>query len=599
MKLRRNSMLIASIILGTILLLQTTTFGTTYSQSFIPDWVKNNADWWAQGLISDREFATGIGFLAKERIIQVENIDLDPQGQIVISDNLEIPAWIKNNARWWADEVISDNDFKFGIQYMLQEKIINFTPVYDPTKTLPSTATSDTMTYNISINPVDTPKIISAVWNGTDDGDAELSNGDTLTITFDKETNQPGSPRILLKRIVDNLFDFENSLGANYTGKWIEPITFRITIDKNEDATHCVGDFVSAKGTMQFVGDFRIPENVFEYPYNDPRTITTNSTDHIFLAEGRGSNFLILNPDGIYAGKSDIEVGAYAITTNSTDHIFVNNKNANPPVASIFNHNGTYSGVDFDIDLDGTGLDENFPHGMTTNSSDHIFATTKDPQVVIFNPDGKYAGIIDTSEFYTPPVGMIQTRGVITNSTNHLFISDGSNNGAVLIFDSHQTFLGILDQNNVKQPRSLATNSTDYLFVADRGLGVTIFNQSGTYVGKLNTTGIGFGNLDGLGTLDGLAINSHDDIFVGDMNPPISFWSTGDVCPNDGNFFCPERVMMFLKGIRNSTSTSYSSTSGIDTTGHFYGVLGPPQSDQFKDKITDHDIKPKLASNSC
>jgi len=57
----------------------------------IPNWIKNNADWWAQGLISDRDFALGLGFMVKEGIIEVENVDVDPEGEIVMDENIIIP----------------------------------------------------------------------------------------------------------------------------------------------------------------------------------------------------------------------------------------------------------------------------------------------------------------------------------------------------------------------------------------------------------------------------------------------------------------------------------------------------------------------------
>ena len=37
----------------------------------IPDWVKNNAGWWASGQIDDKTFATGIEFLIKIGLIVV------------------------------------------------------------------------------------------------------------------------------------------------------------------------------------------------------------------------------------------------------------------------------------------------------------------------------------------------------------------------------------------------------------------------------------------------------------------------------------------------------------------------------------------------
>jgi len=36
----------------------------------IPDWLKYNCRWWAEGLISDKEFVNGIAYLASEKIIE-------------------------------------------------------------------------------------------------------------------------------------------------------------------------------------------------------------------------------------------------------------------------------------------------------------------------------------------------------------------------------------------------------------------------------------------------------------------------------------------------------------------------------------------------
>lgn len=38
--------------------------------------------------------------------------------------NTQLPSWIKNNAKWWADGTITDNDFVKGIQYMVEKGII-------------------------------------------------------------------------------------------------------------------------------------------------------------------------------------------------------------------------------------------------------------------------------------------------------------------------------------------------------------------------------------------------------------------------------------------------------------------------------------------
>lgn len=37
----------------------------------------------------------------------------------------EIPGWLKNNACWWSDGIISDQDFTAGIQYLISNGIIH------------------------------------------------------------------------------------------------------------------------------------------------------------------------------------------------------------------------------------------------------------------------------------------------------------------------------------------------------------------------------------------------------------------------------------------------------------------------------------------
>ena len=86
----------------------------------IPDWVRGNAEWWAQGAISDSDFISGIQYLIKEGIMQIP--ETTQAGTVEGSG--EIPAWIKNNADWWAQGLITDNDFVKGIQYLVENGII-------------------------------------------------------------------------------------------------------------------------------------------------------------------------------------------------------------------------------------------------------------------------------------------------------------------------------------------------------------------------------------------------------------------------------------------------------------------------------------------
>jgi len=85
----------------------------------IPDWVRNNAGWWAEGQIGDSDFASGIEYMIKEKIIIVPLTEKQDGGDPVI------PDWVRNNAGWWADGLISDEDFAGGLQYLIANGIIS------------------------------------------------------------------------------------------------------------------------------------------------------------------------------------------------------------------------------------------------------------------------------------------------------------------------------------------------------------------------------------------------------------------------------------------------------------------------------------------
>ena len=86
----------------------------------IPAWIKNNAGWWANGDIDDNSFVQGIQYLIKEGIMKIP-----PTTQGSESGGNEIPEWIKNNAGWWAEGSIGDSDFVQGIQFLIKEGIMS------------------------------------------------------------------------------------------------------------------------------------------------------------------------------------------------------------------------------------------------------------------------------------------------------------------------------------------------------------------------------------------------------------------------------------------------------------------------------------------
>ena len=108
------------------LLVGVLTIPESSAQDVIPLWIKNNAGWWADDKINDFTFAQGIGFLIKNKIIQIHDLPTTSDGEIVIERDIIIPSWIKNNAGWWTDDKISDSDFLYGIKYLVENNIIKF-----------------------------------------------------------------------------------------------------------------------------------------------------------------------------------------------------------------------------------------------------------------------------------------------------------------------------------------------------------------------------------------------------------------------------------------------------------------------------------------
>jgi len=84
----------------------------------IPQWIKQNAQWWATNQISDVEFLEGIDFLFEKGIIFV------PSKEMKAEVNWSIPSWIKNTALWWSEEKISDDEFLYAIENLVAREII-------------------------------------------------------------------------------------------------------------------------------------------------------------------------------------------------------------------------------------------------------------------------------------------------------------------------------------------------------------------------------------------------------------------------------------------------------------------------------------------
>jgi len=101
----------------------------------VPDWVKSNAKWWAEGGIDDKTFTNGIAFLIQQKIIDLPtetNVSLTPEEEEKSKFDwtegeeieVKVPEWIKTNAQWWADDQIDEGTFLSGIEYLVKHRII-------------------------------------------------------------------------------------------------------------------------------------------------------------------------------------------------------------------------------------------------------------------------------------------------------------------------------------------------------------------------------------------------------------------------------------------------------------------------------------------
>ncbi len=86
----------------------------------IPAWVKNNAEWWANDAITQNEFMQTLEYLIKQKILIIPDLSTSESS----TESASVPEWIKNNAAWWAAGEIDDEAFVAGIQFLIKQGVI-------------------------------------------------------------------------------------------------------------------------------------------------------------------------------------------------------------------------------------------------------------------------------------------------------------------------------------------------------------------------------------------------------------------------------------------------------------------------------------------
>lgn len=136
------------------------------SELNLPAWVKDNAGFWADGLIDDSTFIAAIKYCMDAGLVEIPDLPeyspdsvfsfvdvskgpqhyLDryynepsykewfdshfPDSTIEMAVGLDsvsdakIPDWIRHNAGWWADGQIDDDSFVSGIKYLVENGIL-------------------------------------------------------------------------------------------------------------------------------------------------------------------------------------------------------------------------------------------------------------------------------------------------------------------------------------------------------------------------------------------------------------------------------------------------------------------------------------------
>jgi len=92
----------------------------------IPGWIKNVAGWWANGEIPENQFLNAIAYLINKNIISLSFVPCSEKIESQTTSSAKmVPDWIKNNAKWWSEDLIEDTDFINGIEYLIKKQIMS------------------------------------------------------------------------------------------------------------------------------------------------------------------------------------------------------------------------------------------------------------------------------------------------------------------------------------------------------------------------------------------------------------------------------------------------------------------------------------------
>jgi len=95
-------------------------------QSKIPQWIKNSVKWWAEDKINEHDFILGIQHLIRQGILNPPSSENQTVEDYVEKQafGVKIPNYVKQNALWWTQDKITDDEFFDGVQYLMKKGIL-------------------------------------------------------------------------------------------------------------------------------------------------------------------------------------------------------------------------------------------------------------------------------------------------------------------------------------------------------------------------------------------------------------------------------------------------------------------------------------------
>ena len=87
--------------------------------TIIPEWIKNQSNWWVNGVISDSQFIQSIQYLMENEIIIIPNL---PESGQETEDS--VPPWFKQSTKYWLSGQTTELEFANSLEYLVKKGII-------------------------------------------------------------------------------------------------------------------------------------------------------------------------------------------------------------------------------------------------------------------------------------------------------------------------------------------------------------------------------------------------------------------------------------------------------------------------------------------